>query len=110
MNLADPTIASVIGLGVIAATASGGAYYYAVCCARLRDVCAAAYQLAGNLVDENNNLSLDEQDAGATLLLDVLSDPDGSAAKALITAPAGTPYEDIQKWNWRKPGDLYVQP
>ena len=64
---------------------------------RLRDVSAAAYHLAGHLNMDDASLDDDDFYAGCELLLDVLADPDGKAAKELVAAPAGVSYVALRK-------------
>lgn len=91
----DLAVVAVICLAAIAITAIAAASYYAMQVSHLRDVSAAAYQLAGFVLDaQTQEPDWDEFDAGCELLLDVLADPDGDAANALVA---------------KKPSESYIQ-
>lgn len=96
----DPVVASVLGLAAIAAAAISGAFYYGSKLEQLRKVSTAAYHLASNLLDPDEQLTGYEKDAGEALLLEVLANPDGPEAKELTRAtslPPFQPYSTITK-------------
>lgn len=90
-------LTSVIsGLGALAIVAAGAAFYYARRADHLRAVSASAYQLAGCiLLDEE--IEERELTAAEGLLLDVLSDPEGNEAVALVNMTPTMTYVAVQK-------------
>lgn len=90
----DLVVGSLLAVSTIAVIAIAVANQLYVQASKMRDVVASAYQLAGHIL-LNDDLEERELNVGETLLLDVLADPEGVAAKELEAAPAGVAYSAI---------------
>lgn len=92
---------AVVGLAAIAIAAIGMSILQRFRNIYLQDVLAASYQLSGALLNDDDDdvrrrMGIIEYNAACLLLMDVLSDPDGPEAKALLSMdPATDDYDQV---------------